>query len=202
MEVDGYMTPSVEKMQVPKLEAAKRQLHAAIRLWFAEEDPVSIHTLVSAAHEIIHTLFKRKGLKGLLFDNPSIPDSIRTDFGRAVKSAANAFKHARDDPDGVTEFSPEFNAILFWICITGLWRMGEPFALEEAAAIFWFLLHRPDWLADVFYIAVPDSKDAGELREIPKNAFLKDYSQLWRDGDLAGGLAKIRTAILAAESAS
>jgi hypothetical protein len=139
----------VDKIQVSKLDAAKRQLHTAIRLWFEDGDPVSIHTLVSAAHEIIHTLFKRKGLKGLLFDNPNIPEQFRSDFSQAIKSAANAFKHARNDPEGTTEFAPVFNEFLFWVCVSGLWRMGEPFAPNEAAVIVRLCLERPPWVAAV-----------------------------------------------------
>ena len=105
------MAAFVDKIRVPKLDAAKRQLHTAIQLWFEDGDPVSIHTLVSAAHEIIHTLFKRKGLKGLLFDNPDIPAQVRSEFAQAIKSAANAFKHARDDPTGTTEFAPVLNEL-------------------------------------------------------------------------------------------
>ena len=32
---------------VTKLDAARRQLRTAIRLWFQEADPVSIHTLLT-----------------------------------------------------------------------------------------------------------------------------------------------------------
>jgi len=49
-------------LHINKLDAAKRQLRAAIRLWFDDGDPVAIHTLAHASHEIIHSLFKKKGL--------------------------------------------------------------------------------------------------------------------------------------------
>src|SRR5207245_10811773 len=35
------------KITVTKLDAARRQLRTAIRLWFEEGDPVSIHTLAA-----------------------------------------------------------------------------------------------------------------------------------------------------------
>jgi hypothetical protein len=50
------MPTTESKIKITKMDAAKRQVRTAIKLWFMEEDPVSIHTLVSAAHEIIHTL--------------------------------------------------------------------------------------------------------------------------------------------------
>jgi hypothetical protein len=67
------MPDSAAKITVTKLDAAKRQLRTALRLWFDDGDPVSIHTLLAAAHEIIHTLYRRKGLRDLLFDSDLWP---------------------------------------------------------------------------------------------------------------------------------
>jgi hypothetical protein len=36
-------------IRIGKLDAARRQLQAAIMLWFTEGDPVAIHTIASAA---------------------------------------------------------------------------------------------------------------------------------------------------------
>ncbi len=40
------------KITITKLDAAKRQLSCAIRMFFANEDPVSVYTLGNAAPEI------------------------------------------------------------------------------------------------------------------------------------------------------
>jgi hypothetical protein len=51
------MTPRRRaRMKITKLDAAKRQLATAIRLYFEDRDPVSVHTLVMAAGEIIDRL--------------------------------------------------------------------------------------------------------------------------------------------------
>jgi hypothetical protein len=42
------------KITISKFDAARRQLNTAITLWFADGDPVAIHTLAYAAYEIIH----------------------------------------------------------------------------------------------------------------------------------------------------
>ncbi len=52
------------KETVTKLDAARRQLHTAIRLFFANEDMVSVHTLTRASHEILRTLLSAKGPEG------------------------------------------------------------------------------------------------------------------------------------------
>jgi hypothetical protein len=42
----------VKKLKISKLDAAKRQLEVAIRLYFYFGDPVAIHTLTAAAYNI------------------------------------------------------------------------------------------------------------------------------------------------------
>jgi hypothetical protein len=84
------------KIRVNKLDAARRQFRAAVRLWFQNGDPAAIHTLASAAHEIIHTLFRRAGFHGLMFDTPFIKDEYRSDWAKLIKLfAAFLSTHAR-----------------------------------------------------------------------------------------------------------
>ena len=49
------------KLHITKLAAAKRQLQAAIRLFFMEEDELSIHTIASAVYVILRDLKRRRG---------------------------------------------------------------------------------------------------------------------------------------------
>jgi hypothetical protein len=136
---------SDQTISVGKLEAAKRQLRTAIKLWFMEDDPVSIHTLVSAAHELIHTLFKNKGLRGMLFDNDIIKDEHRGEFAKFVKSSATFFKHARKDADAVIEFNPLRNYMLLLATTLGLRKIDKtPIGLPEEAFLLWLGIHRPD----------------------------------------------------------
>ena len=46
-------------MEITTLEAAKRQLRTAVELYFADDDPVSIHTLVGASYQILQDLNKK-----------------------------------------------------------------------------------------------------------------------------------------------
>jgi hypothetical protein len=73
-------------IRIGKMDAAHRQLKAAIRLWFADEDPVAVHTLAAASHEIILALFKKSGLSGLLFDSEDFKAEHREKIVRAIKS--------------------------------------------------------------------------------------------------------------------
>jgi FAD/FMN-containing dehydrogenase len=49
------------RVHVTKLAAAQRQLRAAIRLFFAEEDDLAVHTVASAAYGLITDLKNKRG---------------------------------------------------------------------------------------------------------------------------------------------
>lgn len=49
--------------EVTKAAAARRQLDAAIRLWFAEEDDLAIHTVGAAAYRILRDLMEKRDLQ-------------------------------------------------------------------------------------------------------------------------------------------
>jgi hypothetical protein len=57
-------------IRLTKLDAARHQLKTAIRLFFEERDPVSIHALASAAQEVLRDLLRARGIP-----SPSIKDS-------------------------------------------------------------------------------------------------------------------------------
>jgi hypothetical protein len=48
-------------MHVSKIAAASRQLDAAIRMFFAQEDELATHTLVSAAFRVLRDIFEKRG---------------------------------------------------------------------------------------------------------------------------------------------
>jgi hypothetical protein len=57
----------MSKMRINKIDAARRQIDAAIRMTFGAEDAVAIHSLVSAAHRIIRDICdKRRDIESYL----------------------------------------------------------------------------------------------------------------------------------------
>lgn len=96
------------KIQVSKLDAARRQLETAVRLYFAEADPISIHTLTSAAYQLLADINRRIGGAPMLREQ--IPTWVRSDATaearRKLAEAENFFKHADRDPESVLEFNP------------------------------------------------------------------------------------------------
>ena len=132
-------------LKITKLDAARRQLRTALGLWFADGDPVSIHTLLAAAHEIIHRLYRNKGLVNLVFDTDLIKDEYRGEFARRIKEAPSFFKHANHDADDASIlFNPETNDYIAMFLVQALADMGEEFGLEERAYIWWLLIRGPE----------------------------------------------------------
>ncbi len=95
------------EFRVSKLDAARRQMETAVRLYFSEADPVSIHTLTSAAYELLSGINRAKGGSPMLKEQ--VPTWVRPDAKdeakRRLNEATNFFKHADRDHDGVLDFS-------------------------------------------------------------------------------------------------
>jgi hypothetical protein len=102
------------RQTVTKLEAARRQLETAVRLYFASDDAVSIHTLAAAAHQVLADLSVVRG------GSPTISETIlkllspeaQKEARRHVAAAENFLKHAERDPDAILEFDPELTELL------------------------------------------------------------------------------------------
>jgi hypothetical protein len=94
------------KIQITKLDAARRQLETAITLWFNDDDPVSVHTLTAAAHKILYDLNKHRGGTPMLHDVEIIRPEKRRKCREAFLKAENFFKHADHDPGDTHLFSP------------------------------------------------------------------------------------------------
>jgi hypothetical protein len=126
------------------LNAARGQLHTAIKLWFEGGDPVAIHSLASAAHEIVHALYRQKGLKDLMFDTHHIEPELRQKWSSSLKKPFNFFKHGRNEPsDAVIEFDPIWSEALMMACCKGLTNLGVPIEGEELALTYWIFFANP-----------------------------------------------------------
>jgi hypothetical protein len=157
------------------MDVAKRQLRTATLLWFMDEDPVSIHTIISAAHEITHTLFRKKGLRGLLFDMPLPKEEFRAEVAKALKAAANFFKHAQKDLDASIEFNPGMNRVLIITVASGLRRMGEQLDDIQDAFLAWTAIHHPELIGDSLAQDLGTIENLHVLREIDKGQFLQHF---------------------------
>lgn len=97
------------ELKMTKLDAARRQLKTAVRLYFNDEDAVSIHTLVCASHEILATLKSIKGDFPMIMSDNLINEPYKKEFRRIMSAPKNFFKHADKDSDSTIDFNPKIN---------------------------------------------------------------------------------------------
>jgi hypothetical protein len=167
-------------LSLTKLDVARRQLRAALELWFADGDPVSIHALVYAAHEIIHRLYRNSGGKDLLFDSSVIKDEHRSEFAKLLKEDANFFKHPDKDLHETREFNPRVNDLFLIMSTTGMQRMGEVGDVESAF-MFWLYLQHPNWFPeDVAKERIPEER-LNKMRSLNKHEFLQAFLAAMED---------------------
>lgn len=177
------------QIRVTKLDAARRQLRTAIELWAADGDPVSIHSLAFAAHQIVHDLkhAPSRADKGppMLLDNPFVRPEMKSEFVNIVKRDANFFKHAdnrikrrgRKEPMVMEiDFSPETNELFIVITIDGLKHLVKDLTEIEVAFYTWYSIHRPDLLNDAWREALKNivsTETMTSFRSMDKRAFLE-----------------------------
>ncbi len=133
-------------LKLSKLDAAKRQLEMAIRIYFQNGDPVSIHTLVAAAYNVLHALNKTKGGEPMIVKDRFVeyvkPEHHR-EFIDRINSAENFFKHADRDPEGVLDFNPQQSEYLLIDAVSQYFKLsGEDLPLF---AVFrgWYVANNP-----------------------------------------------------------
>jgi hypothetical protein len=104
-----------KNITISKLDAARRQLETVIRLYFSNDDPVSIHTLSAAAYSVIRDINKKRGGTPMMVKD-TFAEYIKPEHKKMVMDKVNAaenfFKHADRDHEDSLEFNPELSEIL------------------------------------------------------------------------------------------
>lgn len=114
-------------MDITKIDAAKSQLATAIWLYFEDRDPISVHTLVHAASEIIDRLCDAKDLRSM---RAAMLESIKPEYRKMVvdklNKPANFFKHAATSKPGevLRDFNEDRNLLAILQATDGLRLLG------------------------------------------------------------------------------
>ena len=97
--------PPLTTLRLTKLDVARRQLRTAIVMFLGDQDPVSVHTLASAAQDVLRGMLKARGEQGSLI---KATDLVKTEglklWHQLAHQEQNFFKHADRDPDGVLKW--------------------------------------------------------------------------------------------------
>ncbi|GAA6130164.1 hypothetical protein [Halopseudomonas sabulinigri] len=129
-----------------KFDAAERQLLQAIRLFFREEDAISIHTLSEAASQILYDIGKETGIKSMFRDSDRIREDKKKEFFSYLFKSRNFFKHADKDKDETHEFKDEFNEFSLIDSVNLHSALKKKWTPETLVFDVWFCLHRPNLL--------------------------------------------------------
>jgi hypothetical protein len=165
-----------EKIEVTKLDVARRQLETAIWLYFTGGDPVSIHTLAAAALESIRSSAKAKGVMNIRnMTDFVVKPKYRKMMHRKFKETENFFKHGGSDESQEYSFNPqETDGVLLDGCLTyeGLNRTQTPIM---KAFSWWFILNNPsvynaqpedEWFKTLTSTPLPTRKEYFDMARI------------------------------------
>jgi hypothetical protein len=165
-------------VKVSKTDAAKRQLETAVRLWFYSGEPVSIHTLTAAAHQVLHDLGKAQGIRSILRE---LPEKVRPEFQKKLRELLsryeNFFKHAERDPNALLDFNPEATECYLLDAVCTYESITQEVTPILSAFKTWMFMHNPDLLNEPYRQALLQKLNEGgpDLRDIPKEEFFKNY---------------------------
>lgn len=137
-------------MKVDKLHVAKNQVDEAIRLFFERRDPISVHTLACAAHQVLFDLSMEdhpsarfvSGLKGPY----GAPPDLTKRWYALLNKAANFFKHADKDSSEELEFDPKHTSGFLLDCTFMIEQLGDEMSEECSVFREWHFLKYPDML--------------------------------------------------------
>jgi hypothetical protein len=168
------------KLLTTKIDAARRQLDAAIRLFFALEDPFAVHTIISAAHRILRDLAEQSGrsrfhqtVKGL------IRPGMEGEFWSAINKNVNFLKHANSDPEATLEFEEEVNDALIAHSCLYYETLGHQLTPDMRGFIWWYMMMKPNLLVKSSEIReLLLRPEFHRIRELPRNEQLSYGGQL------------------------
>lgn len=123
-----------------KLEVARRQLVAAIRLLFEARDVVSVYSLATNAQEVLSTLCEKKNVRSLRqFIAAPAGMSVEDVQQKLINRARNFFKHADWDPDGIlSDFQEEDCDSVLLIACFDLIELEKKSPVEVQVFLAWY----------------------------------------------------------------
>jgi hypothetical protein len=134
----------MKKIEISKLDAAKRQLKTAINLYFSYGDPVSIHTLASAAREILYDLNKKHSGTSMLLDDHLMRDEMKKKYNKILRDPQNFFKHADRNPEGILNLNPDISPIFIYDAILKYQELTHETVPYFIIFRGWYWAHHPD----------------------------------------------------------
>lgn len=130
---------------ITKLEAAERQLAQAIRLFFDQGDQIAIHTLASAAYQILSDIGKQRGISREIEDSTILEEmGVKKQFLAAMRTPQNFFKHADRDASETVRFNPMLSVCFMLYAVSFHYAISGRQFSEGIVLRAWFYARHPD----------------------------------------------------------
>jgi hypothetical protein len=174
-------------LRLNKFDVAERQLLQAIRMFFDEQDEVSIHTLSEAASQVLHDIGKKSGVFSIVRDNDQIRPESRSEWLAAIFSSRNFFKHADRDATKVHEFKAVFNDFSLLDAMNMYTTLKKRWTPETLNFMVWFGLAHPHLVrndSDLYPVLAKLQANGNEARADNKKHFARVITAL-REGKLS-----------------
>jgi len=178
------------KIRINKLDAARRQIDAAIRMTFAGEDPVAIHSVVAAGHRIIRDLCENRGdIEGYLQFTDWINPEYEKDFWQHLNASANYFKHADKDADHVHEMDDRTSDYMILFASKWYRDLGNSLSVEMKVFANWWIAQHPEHMKPD---ALAKLEKAGTInwRDLTNDIKLRSRDECLKIGKVALDRAK------------
>jgi hypothetical protein len=131
--------------QITKLEAARRQLVTAIRLFFEDADSISVYSLAHSSWEILDALCSHRGLLRFRNEMSSATGRGEDEIKQIANYGRNFFKHANKDPEAVLEdFSDDRNDHVLIASSFDYGELADSKPMELQVFQLWYFAVHPD----------------------------------------------------------
>jgi hypothetical protein len=117
-------------------------------LWFFSGDPVSIHTLAAAAHQVLHDIGRKKGTPTVLRGVSGVkPDYIKR-LRKVVSRYENFFKHADRDGAALLDFNPDVTEMFILDAVLTYEGLTQEVVAILSTFKAWIFIQHPQFMVE------------------------------------------------------
>lgn len=132
-----------EIAELTKLQAVKEQIDEAIWMFFNRRSAVAIHTIVGAAHQVLHDLSQRK-MSMIKSEAIAERSGKGKEWFTRLNKEFNFFKHAQDDAAETLKFDPLLHGYYLVDCVYMYRALTGTKPKSHSIYDSWFVLSHPD----------------------------------------------------------
>jgi hypothetical protein len=158
------------RSRTSKIAAARRQLDAAIRMFFVPEDSLAVQAVTSAAERILRDLAEHSAKSSIHeIVELYVRKGMEKQFWACFNESGSALKEANTEPGVIFEFDELSNGMGIFSCCLYYQRLGLPLTPDMRGFIWWYSLMNPE----LFVEAAPIGKiyfqpDFERIRSSPR----------------------------------